>query len=90
MFPVAKRHQDISQPRSGWKIVVSRHVLKGRWKRCVFPMSFQGIASSRHFQPLRGWLISTVASRQQDGFNRAYSPRGLFVDPVLIGAQQAY
>src|SRR6185437_13667767 len=39
-------------------------VLKGQRKMPSFPSSFQDAAATRLSQPLRGWLISRVASRQ--------------------------
>jgi hypothetical protein len=47
-------------------------VLKGQRKETWFPPSFQDAALLWDFQPLRGWLISIVASRQKDGFYRAH------------------
>jgi hypothetical protein len=41
--------------------------MKDSW----FPPSFQDAAPRWDFQPLRGWLISIVASRQKEGFYRA-------------------
>jgi len=40
-------------------------VLKGQRKETWFPPSFQDAALLWDFQPLRGWLISIVASRQK-------------------------
>jgi hypothetical protein len=58
-------------------------VLKGQRKDSWFPSSFQDAASRWDFQPLRGWLISLVASRQKDGFYRAW--RGLSAGAIYEG-----
>jgi hypothetical protein len=47
-------------------------VLKGQRKDSWFPPSFQDAALRWDFQPMRGWLISIVASGQLKGFYRAH------------------
>ena len=56
---------EISQTRSVWSASSPHSVLKGRRNRPWLSAVPSGqISNGRGYQPQRGWLISTVASRQ--------------------------